>query len=208
MGVLASGEGTNLQALLDAAQGGELGAEVALVGCNRDGARAIARAAQSGVSVCLADRAVYPRRAERQGALFEGMRAANVDIVVLAGFDEIVLSRFVRMFEGRMINTHPALLPAFGGTMHAVESALEYGVKVTGCTVHLVTDDVDAGPIVLQSCVPVLDGDTVATLRARIQAAEHASLPQVVRAFAENRVRVEGNRVRMLASGQHVRRMD
>jgi phosphoribosylglycinamide formyltransferase-1 len=129
-----------------------------------------------------------------------GLQRAEVGLVVLAGYDEILTPEFVAAFAGRMLNTHPSLLPAFGGTMHAVAQALEAGVKVTGCTVHLVTDDVDAGPIVLQRCVEVHDDDTLESLRARIQVQEHQLLPEAVRAFAEGRVLVEGRRARVIAS--------
>jgi phosphoribosylglycinamide formyltransferase-1 len=200
VGVLVSGQGTNLQALLDAARAPDFPAHVVLVGCNRAEAPAIVRAEAAGVSVCLADRAALPRRVERQRMLQQGLEAAGVDLVVLAGFDEILGPEFVAAFAGRMLNTHPSLLPAFGGTMHAVARALDAGVKVTGCTLHLVTDEIDAGPILLQRCVEVLDDDTPASLQARIQRQEHRLVPEAVRAFAEGRVRIEGRRARVIGS--------
>jgi phosphoribosylglycinamide formyltransferase-1 len=198
--VLVSGAGTNLQALLHAARAPEFPAEIVLVGCNRAGAPAISRAEAAGVAVCLADRAAVPRRAERQRRLLEAVRRAGVELVVLAGFDEVLIPEFVAAYAGRMLNTHPSLLPAFGGTLYAVAQALEHGVKVTGCTVHLVTDDVDSGPILLQRCVEVRDDDDVASLHARIREQEHQLLCQAVRAFAEGRVRVQGRRARVIAS--------
>jgi phosphoribosylglycinamide formyltransferase-1 len=198
--VLVSGAGTNLQALLHAARAPEFPAEIVLVGCNRAGAPAISRAEAAGVAVCLADRAAVPRRAERQRRLLEAVRRAGVELVVLAGFDEVLIPEFVAAYAGRMLNTHPSLLPAFGGTLHAVAQALEHGVKVTGCTVHLVTDDVDSGPILLQRCVEVRDDDDVASLHARIREQEHQLLCQAVGAFAEGRVRVQGRRARVIAS--------
>ena len=200
VGVLVSGQGTNLQALLEAAAEPGYPARVVLVGCNRAAAPALARAEAGGVATCLADRASTPRRADRQARLLAALQAAQVELVVLAGFDEILQPEFVAAYAGRMLNTHPALLPAFGGSMHAVEQALEHGVKVTGCTIHLVTDELDAGPILFQHCVEVRDDDDVASLHARIRAAEHRLLPLAVRAFAEGRVRVEGRRARVLAS--------
>jgi phosphoribosylglycinamide formyltransferase 1 len=197
VGVLVSGQGTNLQALIEAR---DLPARIVLVGCNRAEAPAVGRAAAAGVPVCLADRAAVPRRVERQQRLLQALQAAQVDLVVLAGYDEILAPEFVAAFAGRLINTHPSLLPAFGGTMHAVAQALEAGVKVTGCTVHLVTDDLDAGPILFQRCVEVRDDDTLESLRARIQAQEHQLLPEAVRAFAEGRVRIEGRRARVVLS--------
>ncbi len=200
VGVLVSGGGTNLQALLDACREPDFPAEIVIVGCNRADAPAIARANAAGVAVELQDRAETPKRTDRQRRLLDALTRAQVDLVVLAGFDEVLMPDFVSAFAGRMINTHPSLLPAFGGTMHAVADALAYGVKVTGCTVHLVTDDLDNGPILFQRCVDVRDGDDVASLHARIRAEEHRLLPEAVRAFAEGRIRVQGREVRVLPS--------
>ena len=132
--------------------------------------------------------------------LLQALQAERVDLIVLAGFDEILVPEFVAAYGGRMLNTHPSLLPAFGGTMHAVEQALEHGVKVAGCTIHLVTDDLDSGPILLQQCVEVRDDDDVASLHARIREQEHRLLPVAVRAFAEGRLRIEGRRARVIRS--------
>ena len=132
--------------------------------------------------------------------MLQALQAEKVGLVVLAGFDEILVPEFVAAYGGRMLNTHPSLLPAFGGTMHAVEQALAHGVKVAGCTVHLVTDDLDSGPILLQQCVEVRDEDDVASLHARIREQEHRLLPLAVRAFAEGRLRIEGRRARVIAS--------
>ncbi len=200
VGVLVSGRGSNLAALLDACVQPDFPARVVLVGCNRAEAPAILRARERGVPVTIADRAEVPKRAPRQQMLLERMREAAVELVVLAGFDEILTQEVVAAFEGRLVNTHPSLLPAFGGTMHAVQQALEHGVKVTGCTVHLVTTDLDAGPILAQRCVEVRDDDDAESLHARIRAEEHQLLPEIVRAFAEGRVRVEGHRARVLRS--------
>jgi phosphoribosylglycinamide formyltransferase-1 len=200
VGVLVSGAGTNLQALLDACADPTFPARIVLVGCNRVDAPAVTRAQSAGVTVCLVDRAVIPKRRERQENLMEAMQASEVDLVVLAGYDEILIPEFVSAYRGRIVNTHPSLLPAFGGTMHAVAQALEHGVKVTGCTIHLVTDDLDGGPILLQDTVEVRDDDDVASLHARIREREHRLLPAAVRAFAEGRVRIEGCRARVLAS--------
>ncbi len=203
VGVLASGRGTNLQALTDRCAAGDLPAQVVLLGCNRADAGVLARARAAGVPICLADRATMPRRADRQMRLLAALREAAVELVVLAGYDEILIPAFVAAFEGRTINTHPSLLPAFGGTMHAVQAALEHGVKVTGCTVHVVTDEPDGGPILFQRCVPVSDDDTVETLHARILVEEHQLLPAAVRAFAEGRVIVQGRKACVIASAQH-----
>jgi phosphoribosylglycinamide formyltransferase-1 len=198
--VLASGAGTNLQALLDASRQTDFPASVVLVGCNHAEALAIQRAEAAGVPVCVADRKAFPRRAERQQRLFDAVRCASSDLVVLAGFDEVLLPEFVVAYSGRMLNTHPSLLPAFGGTLHAVAGALEHGVKISGCTVHLVTDELDNGPILFQRCVEVRDDDDVESLHARIREQEHLLLPDAVRAIADGRVRVEGRRARVIAS--------
>jgi len=200
VGVLVSGAGTNLQALLDACAEPGFPARVVLVGCNRTGAAAVGRAESARVPVCLVDRAANPSRARRQAILLEALQAEKVGLVVLAGFDEILIPEFVAAYGGRMLNTHPSLLPAFGGTMHAVEQALEHGVKIAGCTVHLVTDDLDAGPILLQQCVEVRDDDDAASLHARIREQEHRLLPMAVRAFAEDRLQIEGRRARVIRS--------
>ena len=200
LGVLVSGQGTNLQALIDATRQPGFPAHIVLVGCNRAEAPAVERATQAGLPVCLADRAAIRQRTERQHMLLTALQQAGAELVVLAGYDEVLSPEFVAAFSGHMLNTHPSLLPAFGGTMHAVAQAREAGVKVTGCTVHLVTDEIDGGPILLQRCVDVLDDDTDDTLRARIQAEEHRLLPQAVRAFAEGRVLIQGRRARVVGS--------
>jgi phosphoribosylglycinamide formyltransferase-1 len=200
VGVLVSGQGTNLQALLDACGRPEFPARIVVVGCNRREAPAVRRAAAAHVPVCLVDRCELPDRADRQRRLLDSLRAHGVDLVVLAGFDEILVHEFVAAFSGRIINTHPSLLPAFGGTMHAVAQALEHGVKVTGCTVHVVTDEVDSGPILFQRCVAVREDDDTSSLHARIREQEHLLLPEVVRAWAEGRVRVESRRARVIGS--------
>jgi phosphoribosylglycinamide formyltransferase-1 len=199
VGVLVSGAGTNLQALLEACQPREFPADIVLVGCNRADAPAIGRAESAQVPMCLVDRGEMPKRAERQRALLNALRDANAQLIVLAGFDEILIPEFVAAYSGKILNTHPSLLPAFGGTMHAVAHAIDHGVKVAGCTIHLVTDDLDSGPILFQACVDVRDDDDVASLHARIRHEEHRLLPLAVRAFAEDRVRIEGRRARVLA---------
>jgi phosphoribosylglycinamide formyltransferase-1 len=200
VGVLASGGGTNLQALLQACRAPDFPADIVMVGCNRADAPAVGRAELAGVPVCIADRAALPSRADRQRKLLNGLRSVSTEFVVLAGFDEILIPEFVAAYSGKILNTHPSLLPAFGGTMHAVAQALQHGVKVTGCTIHLVTDDLDSGPILFQACVDVRDDDDVASLHARIRDQEHRWLPLAVRAFAEDRVRIEARRARVIMS--------
>jgi phosphoribosylglycinamide formyltransferase 1 len=174
IGVLVSGEGSNLQALLDQ------GVPVASVASNRREARALARAEAAGVPSAVFALDDYPSRDDRDSAMADWLESNGVELVVLAGYMHLLRPCFLDRFPGRVINVHPALLPQFPGA-HAIEDALEAGVQVTGATVHYVDDGVDTGNVIVQREVQVLDGDTVETLRARIQAVEHELLPSVVR---------------------------
>ena len=196
--VLVSGQGTNLQALLDAAARGELApAEIALVLSNKPGAPALARAAAAGVATVVVDHRAHPDRRAFEEAMLLELRRAEIDAIVLAGFMRILTGHFVAAFPHRILNTHPALCPAFPG-VNAPQQALDYGVKVTGCTVHLVDTGVDTGPIVAQAAVPVEDGDDQDSLHDRIRVHEHRLLPEATRLLAAGRLRVEGRRVRIL----------
>ncbi len=196
VGVLASGSGTNLQALLDA----ELSpAEVVLVVCNVAGARALDRAQTAGVATELIRHRDYETRETFDAAVVSALHAARVELVVLAGFMRLVTSVVLDAFPQRVINIHPSLLPAFGG-LEAQRQALEAGVRVSGCTVHLVDAGVDTGPILAQAAVPVLPDDRLVDLQRRILAAEHRLLPQVVRAIADGRLRTDGDRPYLVGS--------
>lgn len=201
VGVLISGRGSNLLALIEAIERAEIPAEIVLVVSNRAEAKGLDHARSRAIPTLIADRVRYPKRADRQARIHAALAAADLDLVVCAGFDEILRSEIVAEFAGRMMNVHPSLLPAFGRTLHAQAEALAHGVKISGCTVHLVTDDVDAGPIVVQRAVPVLEDDTVETLSARIVAEEHKALPEAVRLFAEGRIEQDGRRVRISGAG-------
>lgn len=195
--VLVSGAGTNLQALLDSQAAGQLApAEIAVVVSNRPGARALERAAAAGVPAETIDHKQFASRAEFEGALLETLAAHQVEAVVLAGFMRVLTERFIAAFPDRVINTHPALCPAFPG-MHAPAQAVEYGVKISGCTVHLVDAGVDTGPIIFQAAVPVEPDDTAESLHRRIQVEEHRLLPQAVKLLARGSLRVAGRRVRI-----------
>ena len=196
VGVLVSGQGTNLQAILDAIGRGRLTmAEVALVISNRVAAPALSRAEAAGVTALVVAQRDYADRATHHAAIADALDAHRIDLVVTAGFNRILDPGFVARFSDRIVNVHPALLPAFAGTLHAQAEALAYGVKVTGCTVHFVDNVPDGGPIIAQSPVVVADADTEATLSARILDAEHALLPTVLQWFGEGRVRRSGRRV-------------
>ena len=197
VGVLASGRGSNLQALLDAAARPGYPARVVIVIADRERAPALARADAAGVPAVFLDPKGYEDRAAYDAALSERLERAGVELVCLAGFMRILGPAFVRAWRGRVMNIHPALLPAFPG-LHAQRQALEYGVKVAGATVHFVDEGVDSGPIILQAAVPVEPDDTEETLSARILAEEHRLYPEAVRLYAEGRLQVEGRRVRVL----------
>jgi phosphoribosylglycinamide formyltransferase-1 len=194
--VLVSGHGSNLQALLDTAAEPASGMAVVLVAADRPGAHGLERARRAGVDTAVVRPADHPDRPSFDLALRDLVAGARPDVVCLAGFMRILGPGFVRAFPGRILNTHPSLLPAFRGA-HAVREALAYGVKVTGCTVHLVDEQVDHGPVLFQAAVPVEPGDDEDRLHGRIKAEEHRLLPLAVRLLAEGRVRVEGRRARV-----------
>jgi phosphoribosylglycinamide formyltransferase-1 len=194
IGVLVSGSGTNLQAILDAGQRGELGAAaVRLVISNVKTAHALERAERAGVPTRFLSHQGYPSREAYDDALVAALKEAHVEVVALAGFMRMVTARLLDAFPGKVVNIHPSLLPAFPG-LHAQKQALEHGVRVTGCTVHLVDGGCDTGPILSQAAVPVETTDTVETLSAKILAEEHRLYPQALRAVCEGRVVVTGRR--------------
>jgi phosphoribosylglycinamide formyltransferase-1 len=190
VGVLVSGSGTNLQAVLDAVVQGRLDARVAVVVSNVAGAGAIERAHAAGVETVVLEHAQFDSRRSFDGAVVEVLRARGVEVVVMAGFMRLVTHVLLDAFPWRVLNVHPALLPAFPG-VHAPKQALEGGVRIAGCTVHLVDGGTDTGPIVAQAAVPVFDGDDEETLRRRILSREHELLPMVLQWIAEGRVSVE-----------------
>jgi phosphoribosylglycinamide formyltransferase-1 len=193
VGVLVSGRGSNLQALVDAARRGELGGEVAVVVSNVEDAPGLDRARQAGIPAVFRDHRGMKREAF-DAEVVEVLRAHGVDLVCLAGFMRLLSPVFVRAFPGRILNIHPALLPAFPG-LDAQRQAFEHGVKVSGATVHLVDEGLDSGPIVAQEAVPVLSSDTPEALAARLLETEHRLYPRAVRLLLEGRCRVEGRRV-------------
>jgi phosphoribosylglycinamide formyltransferase-1 len=205
LGVLVSGTGSNLQAILDAVRAGTLQARVAVVVSNVAGAGALDRARAAGVEAVVVDHRQYPDRRSFDAAVVEVLRAHRVDAVVLAGFMRLVTEVLLDAFPMRVVNIHPALLPAFPG-VHAQRQALAYGVRVAGCTVHLVDGGTDTGPILAQAAVAVLPDDDEETLRRRILAKEHELLPRVLQWMAEGRVHVEpppaaGGRARVRIDG-------
>jgi phosphoribosylglycinamide formyltransferase-1 len=192
--VLVSGSGTNLQALLDAAADPAYPAAVVAVGADRDGIEALARAERAGVPTFVLRVGDFPSREAWDAALADETAKHEPDLVVLAGFMKLAGAAFLGRFGGRCINTHPALLPAFPG-MHGARDALEYGVKVTGCTVFVVDAGIDTGPILAQAAVPVLDDDDEATLHERIKTAERTLLVDTVARMARDGWTVSGRNV-------------
>jgi len=201
VGVLASGLGTSLQALIDASASGDFPAEVVVVLSNRPSARALERARAASIPARALSQRAFESLTARDQALVDELRKHDVDLVVLAGYDRINDPVFLRAFPERIINMHPSLLPAFGGPSAMAPKpqadALAYGCKIAGCSIQFVVDDggVDTGPIIAQAAVPVFDDDTVETLSARILREEHRILLDAVRWIAEGRVRLDGRRV-------------
>jgi phosphoribosylglycinamide formyltransferase-1 len=194
IGVLASGGGTNLQTIIDRIEEGRVSAEIACVISNNAGAFALERARQHGVPALHIDHRLFSGRGAYDAALVETLQDHQVELLVLAGFMRILTPVLIDAFPMRIMNIHPALLPSFPG-LHAQRQALDYGVKIAGCTVHFVDAGTDTGPVVLQAAVPVLEGDTEETLSARILTQEHRIYPEAIQLFAEGRLRVEGRRV-------------
>ena len=199
--VLVSGGGTNLQALIDAQERGELGnGKITLVIASKPGVYALERAANAGIEGRVLARKDYDSIAAYSGALADEMTAAGIDLVVLAGFLTIIDEQVYEVFPNRILNVHPALIPSFCGKgfygLHVHEAALEKGVKVSGATVHIVTPECDAGPIILQKAVAVMQDDTPETLQRRImEEAEWKILPEAVRLFCEDKITVENGKV-------------
>ncbi|MCG8442491.1 MAG: phosphoribosylglycinamide formyltransferase [Caulobacterales bacterium] len=194
VGILVSGRGSNMEALIAAAADPAFPAEIALVLSNRPDAPALARAEAAGVPAIGEDHAAFASREEFDRALDERLRAADVGLVCLAGYMRVLSGWFIAAWRGRVLNIHPSLLPSFPG-LHPHRRALEAGVRVHGCTVHVVTEGVDEGPIIGQAAVPVETGDDEDRLAARVLAAEHRLYPLCLRLVAEGRTRLADGRV-------------
>ena len=189
IGVLVSGSGSNLQALIDGAAAGELDIDIVQVISSRPDAYGIERAQKADIPVVAFNRDAYADRLAADERIVDIMRQAGAEYLVMAGYMRMVTPVILRAYENRVVNLHPALLPSFVGA-HAIQDAWDAGVKVTGITVHFANEEYDRGPIIAQRAIPVLEDDTVDTLEARIHEAEHELLPQVVQLLAEQRVSV------------------
>jgi phosphoribosylglycinamide formyltransferase-1 len=194
IGVLASGRGSNLQAIIDAIEAGRLKCELAIVVSDRADAQALERARKHGGKAVFVNPREHPDRVNFDRAVLAPLAEHRVELVCLAGFMRILTPSFIAAYRNRIMNIHPALLPAFPG-LHAQRRALEHGVKVSGATVHFVDEGVDTGPIILQAAVPVLAADTEETLSARILEQEHQIYPRAIQLVAEGRLKLRGRRV-------------
>jgi phosphoribosylglycinamide formyltransferase-1 len=196
LGVLISGNGSNLQSIIDYIEKGSLKAIIKIVITNNPEAYGITRAKKHGIPVVVIQNGDFKSKEEFDVELVKLLKDNSVDLVILAGFMRIITSTLLKAFPGKIMNIHPALLPSFPG-LHGQKQAVEYGVKLSGCTVHFVDEGVDSGPIIIQSAVEVFDDDTEETLAARILKEEHRIYPQAIQLFAEGKIEIKGRRVRI-----------
>jgi phosphoribosylglycinamide formyltransferase-1 len=196
IGVLVSGSGSNLQSIIDAIETGRLQAEITVVISNNPDAFALERCRKHGILAQVVNHREFPKREEFDGQLVSILKSRDVELIVLAGFMRVITPSFLHAFPRKVMNIHPALLPAFPG-VHVQQKALDYGVKFAGCTVHFVDEGVDSGPIIIQAAVPVYDDDTVDILSARILKEEHRIYPQAIQLYAEGKLMIDGRRVKV-----------
>ncbi|HAG52135.1 MAG: phosphoribosylglycinamide formyltransferase [Deltaproteobacteria bacterium GWC2_42_51] len=194
LGILVSGSGTNLQAIIDTIEAKRLDAKIKIVISNNPDAFAIERAKKYHIPTFIIQDSHFPSREESDKHLVEILKSHSVDLIALAGFMRLLTPAFIRAFPLKILNIHPALLPAFPG-LRVQKKAVEYGVKFSGCSVHIVDEGVDTGPIVIQAVVPVHENDTEKTLAERILKEEHRIYPQAIQFFAENRVEIKDRKV-------------
>lgn len=194
IGILVSGSGSNLQSIIDRMEEGQLDVSIGIVLSNNPEAYAVKRCEARGIPVAVIRHEEFPSRDEFDLAMIHILKAHDVELVVMAGFMRLLSTRFLRTFPLRIMNIHPALLPAFPG-LHVQQKAVDYGVKFSGCTVHFVDEGVDTGPIIIQAAVPVLPDDTEETLAARILKEEHKIYPQAIQWYAEGRLEIKGRKV-------------
>jgi phosphoribosylglycinamide formyltransferase-1 len=194
IGILISGRGSNMVSIIEATQREDIKADVALVISNEKEAAGLKKAQEMGIEAMVIDHRDSPSREEHDRKMVQALRKREVELVCLAGYMRLLSHYFVQEFRNRIMNIHPALLPAFPG-LNVQQKAVDYGVKFSGCTVHFVDEEVDHGPIVLQAVIPVSDDDTGETLAAKILKEEHRIYPEAVRLFFEGRLNIEGRRV-------------
>ena len=196
LGILISGNGSNLQSIIDHIEKGSLKAIIKIVISNNPDAYGLTRAKKHGIPIVVLKNGDFKNKEDYDLELINILKNNSVDLVILAGFMRIITSAVLNAFPQKIMNIHPALLPSFPG-IHGQKQALEYGVKLSGCTVHFVDEGVDTGPIIIQSAVQVLDDDTEETLAARILKEEHWIYPQAIQLFAEGKIEIKGRKVRI-----------
>lgn len=192
--VFASGRGSNFSAIARAVKQGKIKAELSLLVSDQPQAPVIAKAKRAGVKVALVKRGDFTAKKDFEGAIIGHLRDKKIDLIVLAGFMRMLSPEFVRAYKGRIVNIHPALLPSFKGT-HGIKDAFDYGVKVTGVTVHFVDEEMDSGPIILQGTIKIEEDDTLGTLETKVHKLEHKLYPQALNLFAQGLLRLEDRRV-------------
>jgi phosphoribosylglycinamide formyltransferase-1 len=194
--VFASGRGTNFSAIIRAVKKGKIKAHLALLVCDNPAAGAIARARRAGIKVLLINREDFASKKDFELSIIQHLREEKIDLIVLAGFMRILGAEILREYKDRILNIHPALLPSFTGA-HGIKDAFDYGVKVTGVTVHFVDEEMDHGPIILQEAVKIKDDDTPESLEARIHKAEHKLYPEAIKLFVEGKLKIEERLVKV-----------
>ncbi len=195
--VFASGSGTNLQAIIDAVEGGSLSVSLSLVVSDNKDAYALQRAEKASIKTEFINPKLFKTREEYDAELVKVLKKEKINLIVLAGFMRIISPALIKQFPNKILNIHPAILPAFKGA-HGIKDAFDYGVKVTGVTVHFVDEKMDHGPIILQQTVEVQEGDTADSLEERIHKVEHQLYPKAIQLFAENRLKLDGRKVKIV----------
>ncbi|MBR1396478.1 MAG: phosphoribosylglycinamide formyltransferase [Selenomonadaceae bacterium] len=199
LGVLCSGRGTDLQSIIDAIADKKLDADIAVVITDKPNVMALERAEKAGIKNICVNRKSFDNQSDFESQLLQELKAVGVDLVVLAGFMRILSPTFVHEYKNRIMNIHPSLLPSFPGA-HAHRDVLNYGVKVSGCTVHFVDEGTDSGPIIMQAAVAVKDDDTEETLSARVLEQEHIIYPKAIQLYVEGRLKIDGRHVKILGT--------
>lgn len=195
--VFCSGSGTNLQAIIDAGKRGDIKAEIALVVSDAPTCFALKRAEKAGIKTLVVEGKDFNSKKEFEAEILKVLKKEKIDLIALAGYMRLLSADFIREYKNKILNIHPALLPSFKGA-HGIKDAFEYGVKITGPTVHFVTEDMDAGPVILQTAVKVMEDDTEATLAEAIHKEEHKLYPRAIQLFVEGRLKIEGSKVRII----------
>ncbi|MBU4343379.1 MAG: phosphoribosylglycinamide formyltransferase [Candidatus Omnitrophica bacterium] len=195
--VFCSGSGTNLQAIIDAHKRGDIKADLKLVVSDVPACLALERAKKAGIKTLIVERKDFKSKEDFEAEIIKNLNKEKIDLIVLAGYMRLISTDFVNQYKNKILNIHPALLPSFKGT-HGIKDAFEYGVKVTGPTVHFVTQDMDAGPIILQGAIKVTEDDTEESLAQAIHKEEHKLYPRAIQLFVEGKIKIEGRKVRII----------